>query len=317
MSETTTSIAYRETPVFFDTSEARLFGIVTLPADQPAHTGLVILPGAGATFTVNRNRLSVRLARALAPEGFAVLRCDYHGVGESTGSLLQRFHLGRPFAEDVIAAVQALREFGVRPVILAGSCFGGRSALSAAAELEDVEGLVMIATSVKDFEQGERRRDDAAASWGMGRYVREAIRPRRLRGLFDRRARRSYMKYARTKLRTMGSGDRSAAPRLVSPVYERPYRALLDRGVRVLQVFGEDDFSFEDYRAAAAGPLAGALDRAGGVVEVKTMPGEVNGFLTPQIQDAVIDIIVSWVVERRADRPARQRQAVDEAAQYG
>lgn len=305
MSETMTSIAYREVPVFFDTSEARLFGIATLPADVPVHTGLVILPGAGATFTVNRNRLSVRLARALAPHGFAVLRCDYHGVGESTGSLVHRFHLGRPFAEDVIAAVGALRELGVRPVILAGSCFGGRSALSAAEHLDDVEGLVLLATSVKDYEQGERRRDEAAASWGMARYAKEAIRPHRLRGLFDRRVRRSYVRYARTKLRTIGNGDRPEVSKLVSPLYERPYRTLLDRGVRILQVFGEDDFSYEDYRAAAAGPLADALERAGDLVNVRTMPGEVNGFLTPQIQDAVIDVTVGWAIERTGEARAQ------------
>lgn len=306
MTEMPTTVAYREVPVFFNTPEARLFGIVTVPAEGPVHTGLVILPGAGATFTVNRNRLSVRLARALAPHGFAVLRSDYHGVGESTGSLVHRFHLGHPFADDVVAAVGALRALGVGPVVLAGSCFGGRSALSAAARLDDVVGLVLLATSVKDFEQGERRREEAAASWGMGRYVKEAIRPRRIRGLLDRRTRRSYLRYARTKLQTMGDGNRTAVSKLVSPLYADPYRTLLDRHVRILQVFGEDDFSYEDYRAAAAGPLADALDRAGDLVEVKTMPGEVNGFLTPQIQDAVIDVTVEWAVELRVDPVARR-----------
>jgi pimeloyl-ACP methyl ester carboxylesterase len=291
--------AYHEVPVFFDTSQARLFGIVTLPADGAARAGLVILPGAGATFTVNRNRLSVRLARELAPLGYAVLRFDYHGVGESTGTLANRFHLASPFPDDVVAAVGALREFGVGPVVLAGSCFGGRSALTAAPGIDEVEALVLMATSLRDYEQGQRLREVAADSWGVGRYAREALRPHRLRRLFDPATRRSYARYVRAKLDARRGGDRTAGSRVVSPNYEMPLRALLDRGVRVFQIFGEEDFSYREYRAAQTGPLAEVLRRADGLVEVKTMPGEVNGFLTPQIQDSVIETIVGWAAEGR------------------
>jgi pimeloyl-ACP methyl ester carboxylesterase len=303
-------VSYAEVPVFFDTSEARLFGIVTLPTDEPAHTGLVVLPGAGATFTVNRNRLSVRLARALAPMGYAVLRLDYHGVGESTGTIVERFHLNRPFADDVVAGVGALREMGVRPVILAGSCFGGRCALTAAARLDDVEAVVLLATSVRDYAQGEGRRSDAAARWGMGRFVREALRPRRMRRLLDPQARRSYRRYAGAKLRSVGHRARPAD--LVSPVFEQPFRTLLDRRVPILQLFGEEDRSLAEYLEAASGPLADALGRAGDLVDVRTVPGEVNGFLTPPIQDAVIDAIAAWAGERRPGD--RAPVAVDEAA---
>ena len=77
-------------------------------------------------------------------------------MGDSTGTI-DRFHLAHPFTEDAVAAVTRLRQLGVSRVILAGSCFGGRSALSAAALLEDVEAVVLLATSVRDYERGERR----------------------------------------------------------------------------------------------------------------------------------------------------------------
>jgi dienelactone hydrolase len=294
-------IGYREVPVFFDTSAGRIFGIVTLPAWGVAHTGFVILPGAGTPFTVNRNRLSVRVCRALATLGFAAMRCDYHGTGESTGET-EDFSLRRPFTEDVVAAVGRLRELGVDRVVLSGSCFGGRSALVAGAELEDVEAVMLLATSPRDYERGERKSTKAAESWGFGRYVREALRPRHIRGLFQRRARHSYAKYARAKLRSVGSRDRSEEPEIVSEGYERALRRLLDRRVPVVQLFGSDDSSYEEYRAAAEGPLADALAGAADVVQVRTIPGKIHGFLSRPIQDGVVDAIMAWGAEFTGDR---------------
>jgi dienelactone hydrolase len=306
-------LAYREVPVFFDTSVGRLFGIVTLPASGVAHTGFVILPGAGTPFTVNRNRLSVRVCRGLASLGFAAMRCDYHGTGESTG-VMEGFTLRRPFTEDVVAAVGRLRDMGVERVVLSGSCFGGRCALVAGAGLEDVEAVMLLATSPRDYERGERKSTKAAESWGLGRYLLEALRPRRVRGLFQRRARRSYAKYARAKLRTMGSRERPEEPQIVSQGYERALRRLLDRRVPVVQLFGSDDSSYEEYRAAAAGPLADALARAPGVVDVRTMPGKIHGFLSRPIQDDVVDAILAWGAEFTDTRRVEARTGRGEPA---
>jgi pimeloyl-ACP methyl ester carboxylesterase len=291
--------AYVERPVFFDTSRGRVFGIVTLPASGTPHTGFVILPGAGSPITVNRNRLSVRVCRDLAALGYAAMRCDYHGTGESTG-VVEGFRLDEPFTEDVLAGVARLREFGVRPVVLAGSCYGGRCALAAATELDDVAALLLIATTPRDYERGERKSTKAAESWGLGRYVAEAVRPRRIRGLFNRKSRRHYAKYARAKLQAVRSRDETQEPTLVAPSYERHYRRLLKRGVPIVQMFGQDDSSNEEYGLAASGPLADALDAAPGLVQVRTIPGKIHGFLNPPVQDAVVEEILAWAREHEA-----------------
>ena len=146
---------------------------------------------------------------------------------------------------------------------------------------------------------------DAANTWSVGRFLKEALRPRRLRGMFDPRARRRYEKYARAKLRAIASPSESTQGATVSPVYERPFRSLVERGVPILQVFGDDDSSYVDYLAAASGPLADALEAAGDRVQVLTIPGKVHGFLTPPIQDAVVQTVVAWAAKRRrvADPP--------------
>jgi dienelactone hydrolase len=290
------SPVYVEEPVFFDTTRGRVFGIVTLPATGTAHTGFVILPGAGTPLTVNRNRLSVRVCRGLAALGYAAMRCDYHGTGESTG-VVEGFWLDKPFSEDVLAAVARLRETGVRQVVLAGSCYGGRCALTAAAQLEDVDALLLLATTPRDYERGERKSTKAAESWGLGRYIREAMRPRRIRGLTQRKLRRHYAKFARAKLRALRSRE-SADPELVARAYERPFRRLLQRGVPIVQFFGVDDSSYEDYQLAAAGPLAAVLAAAPGGVEIRTIPGKIHGFLNPPVQDGVVEAILAWAQER-------------------
>jgi pimeloyl-ACP methyl ester carboxylesterase len=310
VSDTVVTGTYTELPVFFETSEARLFGIVTLPPDSEPRTGVVILPGAGAPFTVNRNRLSVRLGRELARLGFGVLRCDYHGTGESTG-VAEGFRLDRPFVEDVLAAAECLRTTGVDRLILVGSCFGGRSALSAAARLEGVEAVVLLATSLRDHVRGERKSAKAAATWGFGRYVVEALRPRRLRGMFSRRSRRRYAKYARAKLRAMHPGEQPQGTEVVGPGYEEAFRTLLGRRVPIVQIFGTDDSSYEEYREAAAGPLADALARTPDGVEVRTIPGKIHGFLTPPIQDAVIDAVVAWAAGSGLGSSAPERPSTD------
>ncbi len=301
MSDTMVTTGYTELPVFFETTDARLFGVVTLPQSGSVRTGIVILPGAGTPFTVNRNRLSVRMARQLVRLGYAVLRCDYHGTGDSTG-FVEGFRLDRPFDADVRAAVARFHELGVERVILVGSCFGGRSALAAAAEISDVDAVVLLATSLRDHERGGRKAANAAATWNLGRYAVEALRLRRLKGLLDRRSRERYARYARAKLRR--SEDRSSGSALVGPSYERPMRALLERGVPIVQIFGTDDSSLQEYREATAGPLADALRAAPDGVEVRTIPGRIHGFLSPPIQDAVVEAVVAWAAERGAGDPA-------------
>jgi hypothetical protein len=115
--------------------------------------------------------------------------------------------------------------------------------------------------------------------------------------LFQRRARHSYAKYARAKFRAMGSRDRSDEPEIVSAGYAGALGRLLDRRVPVVQLFGAEDSSYEEYRAAAAGPLAGALAKAPGVVDVRTIPGKIHGFLSRPIQDGVVDAILAWGAE--------------------
>jgi hypothetical protein len=126
--------------------------------------------------------------------------------------------------------------------------------------------------------------------------------------LFDRKLRRHYAKFARAKVRALRSRD-GAEPELVASAYERPFRRLVQRGVPVVQFFGLDDSSYEEYELAAAGPLAEALAAAPGLVEIRTIPGKIHGFLNPPVQDDVVEAILAWAREREIPAAAASSRA--------
>jgi pimeloyl-ACP methyl ester carboxylesterase len=307
MSKTEIMTSYVETPVYFRAGEDHLFGMVTMPREGGARTGLIILSGAGTPLSVNRNRMSVRLCRELAALGMAGLRMDYHGVGDSTGAI-DEFRLDQPFAVDVAAAVGCLRQMGVERFILAGSCFGARTALASAAEIDDVEAVILIASALRDYALGERKAMKTAQDWSLAKFAREGLRPSNLRGLFRARTRRTYLKYLRSKVRLMlvklpggRRFTRGPTAETVSPSFERPLRAIMRRGVHVRFIYGDADGFYQDeYRTAAAGQLADLLDERRGLVEVSILSGRLHGFTTVATQDAVVEDVLKWAAAWRA-----------------
>ncbi|MDP8957906.1 MAG: alpha/beta fold hydrolase, partial [Actinomycetota bacterium] len=146
MSERLLVSASEEIPVFFPAGGETLFGILTRPVGEPKGVGVVLL-AVRATF--HRNRVAVLLARRLAGLGFHVLRFDYHGLADSSGTAT--FHLDQPFVEDVEGAVRRMRQEGVERFVLVGQCFGARTALAAAARLDGIAGVVLVALPVLDW----------------------------------------------------------------------------------------------------------------------------------------------------------------------
>lgn len=93
------------------------------------------------------NKVAHMLAKAFMKCGFAALRFNFRGVGESEGS----FADGEGEVEDVLAAAAAAREaFADLPLWLGGFSFGAAMAVRAAAAAEPA-GLVSIAPASRRF----------------------------------------------------------------------------------------------------------------------------------------------------------------------
>ncbi len=117
-----------------------LAGIVELPAGTP--NGFLVFSHC---FTCNKDlKAIVRISRALADRGWAVLRYDFSGLGNSQGDFsCTHFRTNR---EDLRAAVAFVAREYQPPTFLIGHSFGGAASLSMAMELPTVRGVIAVAT---------------------------------------------------------------------------------------------------------------------------------------------------------------------------
>jgi dienelactone hydrolase len=112
-------------------------------ADTRGKPGIIFL-NSGVLHRVGPNRMYIALARALAADGFAALRFDFSGIGDSeprrdavTGDASTMEE-----ARDAMEALTAAR--GVRRFILIGLCSGADNAFQIARVDDRVVGAVMI-----------------------------------------------------------------------------------------------------------------------------------------------------------------------------
>ncbi|NLW51659.1 MAG: alpha/beta fold hydrolase [Candidatus Brocadiaceae bacterium] len=150
----------------------RLFGVLEAPAE--ARAGVVLVHGWGGC-RMGPHRILVDAARELVRRGFATLRFDLGGRGESEGDPMAVDLDG--MIADASAAVAALRE-GLppgAPVALLGMCSGGNVALATAALSGEVAGVA--AWSTYPFqEQRDGRQDVKRTGHFLKVYAAKALR---------------------------------------------------------------------------------------------------------------------------------------------
>lgn len=121
-----------------------LEALLEVPRDL-APTGSAVVchphPLHGGTM---QNKVAHTLARAFVASGFAALRFNFRGAGQSSGA----FDEGRGEVEDVVAAVRWIRrEYTELPLWLGGFSFGAAMAMHAAVRC-NADGLVSVAPAV-------------------------------------------------------------------------------------------------------------------------------------------------------------------------
>ena len=124
----------------------QLEGALHLPDAAPRAIAVIAhpLPTMGGTMD---NKVVVTLAKAFVELGYAALRFNFRGVGESAGN----YDEGNGETLDAIAAAEFMRgEFPDLPLVLAGFSFGGYVQARAAEKLQPQQ-LVLIAPAVGRF----------------------------------------------------------------------------------------------------------------------------------------------------------------------
>ncbi len=287
-----------ETPLFLDGPDGPLFAIRTAPP-QPTR-GVILCPGGWHAGSANANRLMVRLARSLADRNTASIRFEWRGTGDSPGNR-NAFILDEPSPGAVLAAADR-----VPPArSLVGVCFGSRSALAAALDIDELESILLVSFPLPAARAKARR----AERMGLGAALREGLRPATLRGWFDPATRRVYVKFLSLRWqkarRAIGLGSTAGVKEAVERKTRRQaldldqlvgqLAALAKRNVRVTFAFGTGDALFDEFNAARSGPLGDLLDKHPDLFQVVFIDGDLTGFSSLPAQRELLDMALPWL----------------------
>lgn len=118
---------------------APLAGALELPVSAPTAWALF-----AHCFTCGKDSVATsRISRALASVGIAVLRFDFTGLGRSGGDFGSTDFSSN--VDDLVCAIEYLRENHSAPSLLIGHSLGGAAVLAAAERVSDIEAVVTLA----------------------------------------------------------------------------------------------------------------------------------------------------------------------------
>lgn len=273
-----------ETIVRFGGEQA-LVGILSRPERLPDPGPAFLILNAGLVHRVGPRRIYTQLARRLADAGFAALRFDVSGLGDSE---VRRdglpYHSSR-FRETREAMDQLQSELGVSEFVLLGLCSGADHALRTACLDPRVTGVVSLngyeylgfpfyvyycRTRLLRFGRG----------WSFGR----GIRP-----LWDRLSERLAVFFP-------GRDERGVAQRFVMHVppigeAESKLTTLVQRGVRLLFVHCANYGGFYRTRGSAGKFPAAGRD---GHVRVECLPESNHTFGLLSHQEKLLAAVCDW-----------------------
>lgn len=296
---TTLGTSQNERPVFFEGDGEMLFGIFSEPTGDAKGIAVIAVPGGGWIPSTHRNGMWVRLARALAADGYHMLRFDWHGVGESSG-YLEHYELSEPFTGDIAAAVEFLVAQGIDRIVLVGTCFGGRTVNASTAHVTNLIGLAMFSAPLRDKPKAEDLQKRSIV-W----FIKQALQPKVIKGLFEKRRRRTYMRLLKLKTqsiinkvlrRSNTRATTSRRPQIASTAYLQPLEDVTALGLPILLVYGDGDDYYEDFvNARDRGQLGEIMERAGDKMTSIVVPGDLHSFASLDAQDLTVRTVREWL----------------------
>jgi dienelactone hydrolase len=269
--------------------EGQLVGIVSHPAGGKTRTApapAVIVLNAGVLHRTGPHRLHVTLTRRLADQGFAALRLDLGGIGDSTASSDATTFRDSAVA-DTRAAMTGLGDaVGARRFVIFGVCAGADNALATALVDDRVAGVVLVDPAMYETRRSQLRElRRLRAEVGSQELARRAVRVVRRRAAA-----------ALEQLRRRGAPPPPAEGREYPPSEElrAQLTRLADRGVRVLAVYAGSHraaYNHPDQIYEVFPTLRGRVDRA-------YFPDANHTFTQLADQAALIDTTSRWIASR-------------------
>lgn len=305
-------------PVSFRLDGFRLFGTLSHPPAGAArqNTGIVLI-NPGPTDRNGPQRLYYKIAERFSKEGYPVLRFDARGVGESEGECyadLEGAPILDPFTRiqtgiwipDTLAALDFLMQrAGVQRVVLGGLCGGAITALLAGAEHPDVAGVFLLGNpptlssktaDVKDLPESVLARDAKL-------YWKKLLRPSAWMRLL------TFKTDFKTLFKVIGSRlQPSVKPKVengaeaenskLNPFYMRSFKAAVARGKKLLFVYAENDYLWNEFKEYFVPTLQAGSARP---FDLKTIPQANHNLTEAEWQEQFHEALSAWL-GRFADR---------------
>lgn len=205
-------------PVAFACGQDWLLGVITRP-EKPHSRGVVIAVG-GPQYRAGSHRQFVLLANDLAAQGYAVMRFDYRGMGDSTGEPRTFEKVGEDLRSAVDHFLAKVPE--VTEVVIWGLCDAASAALFYSHQDPRVTGITLLNPWVRTA-QGEAR------AHLKHYYLRHAFSAapwaKLLRGQFDLAG--SALSFMRNLKRASAGGEGALPERMAYGLARFKGRALL------------------------------------------------------------------------------------------
>jgi pimeloyl-ACP methyl ester carboxylesterase len=272
-------VTYEEFPVFVPLGDDHLCAVVCVPKVPIGDRGVVLLTGSNYTRT-HRNRMWVRTARLLAEQGIPSIRFDYHGVGDSTGRAA--FNMESPFDDDAVRAADFLvRATGVAEIAFVATCFGGRTAMAAAARHPKATSATLFPTHLAmkrppgevSFRTKVKRRI-RKQEWGKKLFTTPRLR----------------------RLRTTAAASRKGTGTPISPRFKKDLLSFLARG-QVQFIYGDRSETLSQLNALLADVDSKLSNDKRSRIRVDVLPDcAPEGFRTLADQDLAVQHAVRAVV---------------------
>jgi pimeloyl-ACP methyl ester carboxylesterase len=241
-------------------ADGSIFSILCEPAmrrSAPEHTPVLLIANTAATHHVGDGRFGVELGRGLAKLGFASLRIDARGLGDSScaarsGAAGQT--VLDAIGDDLSLAVNWLVRRGYRHIVVFGICAGAYAALQGTRLNRAVRGLVMVNPVGFILPAGCTMRDAAERRLGSPRaYLRSMVRAGKWLEVIRRRVRlrpvaRTMWRHAVAQAQGMLAAWSGEA--LCSATESQQVRKLFQRldadGVHIRLLFSPRDHSLDE-----------------------------------------------------------------------